>query len=98
MEMNATTVMLACLYWDLVWGTAGLFLAMPLMGAIRAVCLHVEEWRPWGLLMGSDDDEPVAAPPKSSDLIHLNPAPGAPRGNDDPEKTTVMDPPDDKPR
>jgi predicted PurR-regulated permease PerM len=85
MNLNATTVMLACLYWDLVWGTAGLFLAMPLMAAIRAVCLHVEEWRPWGLLMGSDEDEPVV-PPKSSDLIHLSPV-----GEDeDPEKTTVM--------
>jgi predicted PurR-regulated permease PerM len=86
MNLNATTVMLACLYWDLVWGTAGLFLAMPLMAAIRAVCLHVEEWRPWGLLMGSDDDEPVQ-PAKSSDLIHLSPV----EEDEDPEKTTVMD-------
>ena len=86
MNLNATTVMLACLYWDLVWGTAGLFLAMPLMAAIRAVCLHVEEWRPWGLLMGSDDDEPIP-PPKSSDLIHLSPV----EEDEDPEKTTVMD-------
>jgi predicted PurR-regulated permease PerM len=89
MNLNATTVMLACLYWDLVWGTAGLFLAMPLMGAIRAVCLHVEEWRPWGQLMGADDDAPLEPPAKSSALIHLDPAPG-----DDPEKTTVMDGPD----
>ena len=86
LDLNATTVMLACLYWDLVWGTAGLFLAMPLMAAIRAVCLHVEEWRPWGLLMGSDDDEPVQ-PAKSSDLIHLSPV----EEDEDPEKTTVMD-------
>jgi predicted PurR-regulated permease PerM len=89
MNLNATTVMLACLYWDLVWGTAGLFLAMPLMGAIRAVCLHVEEWRPWGLLMGSDEDEPLATPTRSSDLIHLSPV-----GGEDPEKTTLLGPPD----
>jgi hypothetical protein len=56
------------------------------MAAIRAVCLHVEEWRPWGLLMGSDDDEPVP-PTKSSDLIHLSPV----AEDEDPEKTTVMD-------
>src|SRR5262249_2638781 len=27
MDLNATTVMLACLFWDLVWGIPGLFLA-----------------------------------------------------------------------
>jgi predicted PurR-regulated permease PerM len=85
MNLNATTVMLACLYWDLVWGTAGLFLAMPLMAAIRAVCLHVEEWRPLGLLMGSDEDE--AEPPKSSDVIHLSPVEAEP----DPESSSLID-------
>lgn len=91
MNLNATTVMLACLYWDLVWGTAGLFLAMPLMGAIRAVCLHVEEWRPLGLLMGSDEDE--TSHPKSADVIHLRPATERKGGDEDPEKTTILDVP-----
>ncbi len=53
MDLNATTVMLACLFWHLVWGIAGLFLAMPLMAAIKAVCLHVEGWNAWGQLMSS---------------------------------------------
>ena len=56
MDLNATTVMLACLYWHLVWGVAGLFLAMPLMAAIKAVLMHVEEWNPWGQLMSSSPD------------------------------------------
>jgi predicted PurR-regulated permease PerM len=55
MDLNATTVLLACLYWDLVWGTAGLFLAMPLMAAIKSVCMHVEGWSAWGHLMSSED-------------------------------------------
>jgi len=58
MELNATTVMLACLFWELVWGTMGLFLAMPLMAGIRAVCYHVPEWRPWANLMGISEEEP----------------------------------------
>jgi AI-2 transport protein TqsA len=53
MDLNATTVMLACLFWNLVWGVAGLFLAMPLMAAVKAVLLHVEDWRPWGELLSS---------------------------------------------
>jgi len=62
MELNATTVMLACLFWELVWGTLGLFLAMPLMAAIKAICYHVPGWRPWANLMGTaadDFDRPV---------------------------------------
>ncbi len=53
MDLNATTVMLACLFWDLVWGTPGLFLAMPLMAGLRSVCMHVEGWEAWGKLMST---------------------------------------------
>jgi AI-2 transport protein TqsA len=55
MQLNATTVLLACLFWDLVWGTPGLFLAMPLMAALKAVCTSVPEWKPWANLMGIED-------------------------------------------
>jgi predicted PurR-regulated permease PerM len=59
MELNATTVMLACLFWELVWGLPGLFLAMPLMAAIKAICAHVPGWRPWANLMSSNDAAPT---------------------------------------
>lgn len=62
MELNATTVMLACLFWERIWGIPGLFLAMPLMAAIKAVCYNVPDWRPWANLMSTR--LPVAAPPK----------------------------------
>jgi len=58
MELNATTVMLACLFWDLVWGTPGLFLAMPLMAAIKAICWHVPGLRPWANLMSTNEHDP----------------------------------------
>src|SRR6266478_746653 len=57
MELNATTVLLSCLFWELVWGTPGLFLAMPIMAGVKAVCMHVPGWRPWGNLMGIDRAE-----------------------------------------
>jgi AI-2 transport protein TqsA len=61
MDLNATTVMLACLFWHLVWGIAGLFLAMPLMAGIKAVCLHVEGWNAWGQLMSTSETiEPIS--------------------------------------
>jgi predicted PurR-regulated permease PerM len=54
MEMNATTVMLACVFWWFVWGEIGLFLALPLMAGIKAICYHVPGWRPWANLMGME--------------------------------------------
>jgi predicted PurR-regulated permease PerM len=57
MELNATTVLLACLFWELVWGLPGLFLAMPLMAAIKAICTNVPDWRPWANLMSTAKGE-----------------------------------------
>jgi hypothetical protein len=57
MQLNATTVMLACLFWDLVWGLPGLFLAMPLMAAVKAICTNVPDWRPWANLMSTPKGE-----------------------------------------
>ena len=63
MDLNATTVMLACLFWPLVWGPTGLFLAMPIMAGIKAVLASVPEWRVWANLMSSTDDPEQKPPP-----------------------------------
>lgn len=61
MDLNATTVMVACLFWELVWpGMTGLFLAMPIMAGIKAILHHVPEWRVWGDLMSSTEPEEKA--------------------------------------
>jgi AI-2 transport protein TqsA len=68
MELNATTVMVACLFWELVWGMAGLFLAMPIMAGVKAICMHVTGWRPWANLMGIDQgDLKAEADPAAND-------------------------------
>lgn len=69
MDLNATTVLISCLYWYLVWGTAGLFLAMPIMAAIRVICSNVPGWESWGSLMSSEEsphktkEEPIQLTP-----------------------------------
>jgi predicted PurR-regulated permease PerM len=63
MDLNATTVLLACLYWDLVWGPAGLFLAMPLMAAVRTAFIHIPDLRPWANLMGTRELPSEPRPP-----------------------------------
>lgn len=57
-QLNATTVLLACLFWWVVWGEVGLFLAVPLMAGVRAICLHVPGWQGWGNLMGMERSTP----------------------------------------
>jgi predicted PurR-regulated permease PerM len=65
MDLNATTVMLACLFWELVWpGMTGLFLAMPIMAGIKAILYNVPEWQPWALLMSSADHREPEDPPE----------------------------------
>jgi predicted PurR-regulated permease PerM len=61
MDLNATTVMLACLFWDLVWGTTGLFLVMPIMAGIKAMLHQIPDGQPWADLMSTSDE--VAKPP-----------------------------------
>ncbi len=79
MDLNATTVLISCLFWYLVWGTAGLFLAMPLMAAIKAICANVPGWAPWGELMGSEHtpppphDDAKSAPPPPPEPAKANP-------------------------
>lgn len=60
MDLNATTVMLACLFWPLVWGPSGLFLAMPIMAGIKAILNNLPELRPWADLMSSTEGDPAA--------------------------------------
>jgi predicted PurR-regulated permease PerM len=56
MDLNATTVMIACLFWDAVWGPTGLFLAMPIMAGVKAILYNVPEWRPWANLMSTQEE------------------------------------------
>jgi predicted PurR-regulated permease PerM len=43
---------------ELLWGIAGMMLAIPLMAIFKIVCEHVDALQPFALLMGSDDKEP----------------------------------------
>lgn len=90
MDLNATTVLLTCLFWDLIWGTPGLFLAMPLMAGVKAICMHVTGWEVWGNLMSAgevmDTEQNPLIPPQ---LTPDEPATAAPPG--DPDATILMD-------
>ncbi|MGN6148710.1 MAG: AI-2E family transporter [Rhizomicrobium sp.] len=46
LDLSPFAIILSLTFWGLVWGVGGLFLAVPLTGALAIICRHVEglEW------------------------------------------------------
>jgi predicted PurR-regulated permease PerM len=89
MDLNATTVLLSCLFWQEIWGIPGLFLAMPLMAAVKAVCMQVEGWQRWGELMDSGPAKPLKLETETAEGKRLEAIGDAAGPNGD--ATVVMD-------
>jgi len=51
-QMNAVAVFVGLLFWGWVWNVWGLLLAVPMLVVIKAVCDHIEEFKPVGELLG----------------------------------------------
>jgi predicted PurR-regulated permease PerM len=52
LKINPLAVTLALLFWGAVWGAIGLVLAIPITGAIKIVCDHVESMKPFADWLG----------------------------------------------
>ncbi len=65
LDLNGTTVLIACLFWGYVWGLAGLILAMPIAATIKIVCQTIPELNRWAELMSVDWRSP--SPPDAED-------------------------------
>jgi predicted PurR-regulated permease PerM len=50
--MSPVVVFVSVLFWGWLWGLWGLFLGVPIMMIINAVCDHVEDLKPIGELLG----------------------------------------------
>jgi len=44
LRLSALAVFLGSLFWFLIWGPIGLFLAVPLLSTLRVVCRHTERF------------------------------------------------------
>lgn len=51
LKLNSLAVLLACIFWGWLWGPIGLFLAVPIMAAFKALSEHIDTLRPAGELM-----------------------------------------------
>jgi predicted PurR-regulated permease PerM len=52
LRLNPLAVTLALLFWGWLWGAMGLILAVPITGALKIVCDHIEPLRPYGAWLG----------------------------------------------
>jgi len=52
LRLNPLAVTLALLFWGWLWGAMGLILAVPITGAAKIVCDHIERLRPYGAWLG----------------------------------------------
>lgn len=54
LDLNGTTVLVACLFWGFLWGLVGLVLAIPLTVSLKLVFQHVPSLGRWADLMSRD--------------------------------------------
>ena len=52
LQLNPLAVTISLLFWGWLWGAMGLILAVPLMGAVKIICDHIERLRPYGAWLG----------------------------------------------
>ena len=52
LRINPLAVTLSLLFWGAVWGAIGLVLAIPMTGALKIICDHVESMKPYADWLG----------------------------------------------
>jgi predicted PurR-regulated permease PerM len=50
------SVLVAFLFWGLLWGVPGAVLAVPLTSALKVICENVDGWQPFARLLGEPDE------------------------------------------
>lgn len=65
LDLNGTTVLIACLVWGYLWGLMGLMLAMPITVSMKLVFQHVPSLHRWAELMSLDWKTPASGPPQT---------------------------------
>jgi predicted PurR-regulated permease PerM len=51
-KLNAFVSIVAVIAGGALWGIPGMFLSIPLLALIKVICDRVEQWQPWGFLLG----------------------------------------------
>ncbi|QDV33078.1 AI-2E family transporter [Tautonia plasticadhaerens] len=69
LDLNGTTVLIACMFWGFLWGLMGLILAIPITVSVKLVFQHLHPLRHWAELMSLAYplDDSATAPDPSPD-------------------------------
>ncbi len=67
LDLNGTTILIACLFWGYMWGLVGLVLAMPITVSMKVVFQTVPELNRWAELMSLDWYSPGLGEPTPAD-------------------------------
>ena len=52
MRLNPLALTISLLFWGWMWGAAGLILSVPITGAAKIICDHIDRLRPFGTWLG----------------------------------------------
>ena len=52
LTLNPVAIFVGLLFWTMVWGVAGAFLAVPLLATVKVFCDHIERLKPVGEFLG----------------------------------------------
>ncbi len=66
LDLNGTTILIACLFWGYLWGLVGLVLAMPITVSMKVVFQTIPELNRWAELMSLDWQSPMFAMARES--------------------------------
>lgn len=66
LELHPITILLALIFWGMLWGIPGMLLATPITAALRIVFGHLDLTRPVARLMSGHLSEEVTAPDSST--------------------------------
>jgi predicted PurR-regulated permease PerM len=58
-KINALISVLAVLLGGAIWGVSGMFLSIPLIAIIKVICDQIEPLKPWGFLLGDDQNAKI---------------------------------------
>ena len=53
-NINPLSTIIVLVIGELVWGIAGMVLAIPMLGIVKIICDHVEPLKPYGFLIGGE--------------------------------------------
>lgn len=67
-KINALVTILGVVSGNLVWGVPGMFLAIPFIAILKIIFEHVDDMKPWAILLGD-----VTAKPKRKPVVRKGP-------------------------